>query len=44
VMARCRELHPPLYQTDTHRVVACYLHEQAPTIADSAALDEVFVR
>jgi oligopeptide/dipeptide ABC transporter ATP-binding protein len=44
VMPKCRELHPPLYQTDEHRVVACYLHEAAPTIADSAVMDEVFVR
>jgi oligopeptide/dipeptide ABC transporter ATP-binding protein len=43
VMPRCRELHPPLFQTDEHRVVACYLHEAAPT-ADAGVIDRVFVR
>jgi ABC-type dipeptide/oligopeptide/nickel transport system ATPase component len=42
-MPKCWELHPPLFQSDAHRVVACYLHEGAPT-ADSTAMDEVFVR
>ena len=41
-MPRCWELHPPLFQTDEHRVVACYLHESAP-ITESGVLDEVFV-
>jgi peptide/nickel transport system ATP-binding protein len=42
-MPKCWELHPPLFQADEHRVVACYLHESAPT-APSTAMDEVFVR
>jgi peptide/nickel transport system ATP-binding protein len=42
-MAKCWEMHPPLFQADEHRVVACYLHEQAP-MAPSSAMDEVFVR
>jgi oligopeptide/dipeptide ABC transporter ATP-binding protein len=41
-MPRCWEMHPPLFQADEHRVVACYLHESAP-IATSSAMDEVFV-
>ncbi len=42
-MPKCRELHPPLFQTDEHRVVACYLHEAAPP-TDAGVMDEVFVR
>jgi oligopeptide/dipeptide ABC transporter ATP-binding protein len=42
-MPRCWEMHPPLFQSDEHRVVACYLHESALT-ATSGAMDEVFVR
>jgi oligopeptide/dipeptide ABC transporter ATP-binding protein len=42
VMPKCWEAHPPLYQSEPHRVVACYLHEAAPT-APSTAMDEVFV-
>jgi len=42
-MPKCWELHPPLFQSDLHRVVACYLHEGAPT-TESTAMDEVFVR
>ena len=30
VMSRCREAPPPLFQTDPDRVVACYLHADAP--------------
>jgi peptide/nickel transport system ATP-binding protein len=41
-MPKCWEAHPPLYQPEPHRVVACYLHEAAPT-APSRAMDEVFV-
>jgi oligopeptide/dipeptide ABC transporter ATP-binding protein len=29
-MPKCREMHPPLFRTDAHRVVACYLHATAP--------------
>jgi peptide/nickel transport system ATP-binding protein len=42
-MPKCWEAHPPLFQSEAHRVVACYLHEHAP-ITSSDALDEVFVR
>jgi peptide/nickel transport system ATP-binding protein len=42
-MPKCWELHPPLFQADAHRLVACYLHEDAPT-AESTAMDSVFVR
>ena len=42
-MPKCWAMHPPLFQSDEHRVVACYLHESAPT-ATSSAMDEVFVR
>src|SRR5438128_3020997 len=30
VVSRCREAAPPLFQTDRHRVVSCYLHQNAP--------------
>jgi len=32
-MPMCVEQHPPLYRTDPHRVAACYLYRDAPTIA-----------
>lgn len=35
VMAKCREAAPPLYHTNTHRGVACYLYEQSPTVAQT---------
>ncbi|MDQ6674918.1 MAG: ABC transporter ATP-binding protein [Chloroflexota bacterium] len=43
VMPKCRELDPPLFQTDEHRIVACYLHEAAAT-TDAGVMNEVFVR
>jgi oligopeptide/dipeptide ABC transporter ATP-binding protein len=43
VMPKCREVHPPLFQTDPHRIVACYLEEASPP-TDSALIDEIFVR
>jgi peptide/nickel transport system ATP-binding protein len=43
VMPRCWEQYPPLYHTDAHRVVACYLHESAP-LTESDVMDQVFVR
>jgi hypothetical protein len=44
-MPKCRELHPPLFQTEEHRVVACYLHESAPaSLSEANAMDQVFVR
>jgi peptide/nickel transport system ATP-binding protein len=42
VMSRCTDESPPLYQTDEHRVVACYLHENAKHVT-SGELDEAFV-
>src|SRR5262245_42805200 len=32
----CREAAPPLFQTDRHRVVSCYLHQDAPRLASEA--------
>jgi oligopeptide/dipeptide ABC transporter ATP-binding protein len=43
VMSQCWEVHPPLYHTDEHRVVACYLHEASPTV-EGGVMDEVFTR
>lgn len=43
-MPKCWEKHPPLYQSDAHRVVACYLHEGAEMTVSGTAMDEVFVR
>ena len=34
--ARCREAAPPLFQTDRHRDVSCYLHQDAPRLAPVA--------
>ncbi|MBV9171400.1 MAG: ABC transporter ATP-binding protein [Chloroflexi bacterium] len=42
VMSQCTELSPPLYQTDQHRAVACYLYEGADHVT-SGELDEAFV-
>ncbi|MEA2527701.1 MAG: hypothetical protein QOF73_4928 [Thermomicrobiales bacterium] len=42
-MEMCLERHPPLYQTDRHRVAACYLYREAPVLTD-AHLDGVFVK
>jgi len=36
VVSRCREAAPPLFQTDRHRVVSCYLHQDAPRLAPEA--------
>jgi oligopeptide/dipeptide ABC transporter ATP-binding protein len=41
-MRRCEEQHPPLYQTDEHRVVACYMHETVQS--EVVSMDQVFVR
>jgi oligopeptide/dipeptide ABC transporter ATP-binding protein len=43
-MPRCWEKHPPLFQPEEHRVVACYLHETEPMTMTATAMDEVFVR
>jgi oligopeptide/dipeptide ABC transporter ATP-binding protein len=42
-MEMCLEKHPPLYQTDSQRVAACYLYREAPILEDEH-LDGVFVR
>jgi hypothetical protein len=31
-MAVCRQSTPPLFQTGRHRVVACFLYQEAPTL------------
>jgi ABC-type dipeptide/oligopeptide/nickel transport system ATPase component len=41
-MQMCWEQHPPFFQRDEHRVVACYLNQAAP-VAKANAVDEVFV-
>lgn len=42
-MPRCLTQQPPLYQTEPHRVVNCYLYqENAPTLEQSG-LEKVFV-
>jgi oligopeptide/dipeptide ABC transporter ATP-binding protein len=48
VMAVCREKHPPIYRTDPHRGVACYLVTEgtngaAPATIDRGGLEHVFV-
>ena len=43
VMAVCQEKHPPLYQPEAHRGVACFLADHAPTV-DASNLDRVFIR
>ena len=42
VMSRCREETPPIYQTDPHRGVTCFLHEETATIA-SEGIEKLFV-
>jgi peptide/nickel transport system ATP-binding protein len=41
VMSECTGQPPPLYQTDEHRVVACYLYEDAKHVT-SGELDAAF--
>lgn len=43
VMPHCQEKHPSLYRVHPHRAVACYLHEQEETLADTG-IDSVFIR
>lgn len=33
VMPMCRESPPPLFQTESYRAVACYLHKESPVVA-----------
>lgn len=42
VMAICRTLTPPLYQTAPHRVTACHLYSEAP-VAASNQLSDIFI-
>lgn len=41
-MEKCLTARPPLYQTDTNRVAACYLYDDAPVLAKER-LSEAFV-
>jgi peptide/nickel transport system ATP-binding protein len=40
-VAKCLQTAPQLYQTDPHRAVACFLHEQAPVL-NHEEMDKVF--
>lgn len=40
-MQKCLREAPPLYQTETHRVVACFLYEDAPVVGNDK-MDAVF--
>jgi oligopeptide/dipeptide ABC transporter ATP-binding protein len=42
VMPMCLEKTPPLYQTDPHRVTACYLYRESPPAAPET-LGDIFV-
>jgi peptide/nickel transport system ATP-binding protein len=42
VMPVCRTAAPPLFRVATHRVVACYLHQEAPVLP-ADAMGEAFV-
>jgi peptide/nickel transport system ATP-binding protein len=42
-MPMCLEAHPPLFQTTSDRVAACYLYRDAPALTDEH-LDTVFVK
>ena len=41
-MERCLEQRPPLFQTNSHRVAACYLYDESPVLAREQ-LSDVFV-
>jgi len=41
VAARCREASPPLFRTEPHRAVSCYLHGTAPAMS-SESMGSVF--
>ncbi len=40
-MKKCLQQRPPLYQTDPHRAVACFLYEQSPALR-TEEMDNVF--
>jgi peptide/nickel transport system ATP-binding protein len=42
-MVKCLQQTPPLYQTDPHRVVACFLYEESPVLKNED-MDKVFVQ
>jgi peptide/nickel transport system ATP-binding protein len=42
VMPVCRTAAPPLFRAATHRVVACYLHQEAPVVP-ADAMGDAFV-
>jgi hypothetical protein len=41
-MPVCRTAAPPLFRAATHRVVACYLHQEAPVVP-ADAMGDAFV-
>ena len=41
-MEKCLHQSPPLYRTEEHRAVACFLYEEFPAIANEG-MDDVFV-
>ena len=41
-MPKCSESVPPLFQTDPHRLAACFLHEEAPSL-QAEEMASVFV-
>jgi peptide/nickel transport system ATP-binding protein len=41
-MPKCAEDMPPLFQTDPHRLAACYLHEESPAL-QAEEMASVFV-
>jgi oligopeptide/dipeptide ABC transporter ATP-binding protein len=43
VMDRCQTQQPPLYQTEEHRVVSCYLYQGNTPTLDRAGLEKVFI-
>jgi oligopeptide/dipeptide ABC transporter ATP-binding protein len=43
VMQRCRTQQPPLYQTEEHRAVSCYLYQENAATLDRAGLEKVFI-
>lgn len=44
VIERCYEAPPPLYQVQPGQVAACYLYEQAPSLADDNLTDTLHTR
>jgi peptide/nickel transport system ATP-binding protein len=41
-MAKCLSARPPLYQSESHRAVSCFLYEQSPALKNEE-MDKVFV-